>query len=118
MLTCAFRLILATDLSPISVLSRLTRYVIGSGTVTVYSPHLQVLAEVLQWTKRDPSYLGGTLTESWTRTYQVSLSWCETSFILIRVGVAWTDTSYHGYERNRRLSIPCYESVSDSETGA
>ena len=65
------RLILATQLNPISVLARLTPYVIGSGTITVYSYLLQVLVESLQYMKKDPNYLAANLTESWTRTYQV-----------------------------------------------
>jgi len=64
-------LILATELSPISVLSRLTPYLAGSATITIYSPYQQVLAEVMQFTKKDANYLGETLSESWTRTYQV-----------------------------------------------
>ncbi|WVF68178.1 hypothetical protein IAT40_002943 [Kwoniella sp. CBS 6097] len=64
-------LILATTLSPISVLSRLTRYLLGSTPIVVYSPYIQVLAELLNWSKRDPNYLHDTLSESWERTYQV-----------------------------------------------
>jgi len=64
-------LILATELSPLSILARLTPYLGGSAQVVVYSPYLQILAEVLQYAKKNPSYLGPTLTESWSRTYQV-----------------------------------------------
>ncbi|OCF78658.1 tRNA (adenine-N(1)-)-methyltransferase non-catalytic subunit TRM6 [Kwoniella mangroviensis CBS 8886] len=64
-------LILATTLSPISVLSFLTQYLIGSAPIVVYSPHMQVLAELLAWSKKDPHYLHDTLSESWERTYQV-----------------------------------------------
>lgn len=64
-------LILATELSPISVINRLTRYLTGSATVTVYSPYQQVLAETLQYTRKDPNFLATQLTESWQRTYQV-----------------------------------------------
>ncbi|WVW80830.1 hypothetical protein I302_102819 [Kwoniella bestiolae CBS 10118] len=64
-------LILATSLSPISILSFLTQYLIGSAPIVVYSPHLQVLAELLAWSKKDPHYLHDTLSESWERTYQV-----------------------------------------------
>ncbi|OCF43283.1 tRNA (adenine-N(1)-)-methyltransferase non-catalytic subunit TRM6 [Kwoniella heveanensis CBS 569] len=64
-------LILATTLSPISILSRLTRYLLGSTPIVVYSPYMQVLAELLNWSKRDPNYLHDTLSESWERTYQV-----------------------------------------------
>lgn len=64
-------LVLATELSPLSVLSRLTPYLAGSGTITIYSPYQQVLAEVLQWTRKDPRYLNANLLEGWTRTYQV-----------------------------------------------
>ena len=68
-LTC--RLIIASELSPISIVSRLLPYLAGSATITVYSPYLQVLAELLQFAKKDPRFLGPALTESWTRTYQV-----------------------------------------------
>ncbi|KAK4688605.1 tRNA (adenine58-N1)-methyltransferase non-catalytic subunit, partial [Tremellales sp. Uapishka_1] len=64
-------LILATELSPISVLSRLAPYLAGSAAVTVYSPYLQVLAETLQFCRKDPNYLGSNISESWSRTYQV-----------------------------------------------
>ena len=64
-------LVVATEMSPISVLSRLTPYLAGSATITIYSPYQQVLAEVLHFTKKDSNYLGETLSESWTRTYQV-----------------------------------------------
>ncbi|WVQ95674.1 hypothetical protein IAU59_002772 [Kwoniella sp. CBS 9459] len=64
-------LILATTLSPISILSRLTRYLLGSTPIVVYSPYMQVLAELLNWSKKDPNYLHDTLSESWERTYQV-----------------------------------------------
>lgn len=66
------RLILATEMSPISVVNRLTRYLAGSSTLTVYSPYQQILAELLQYTRKDPNYLATQLTESWQRTYQVS----------------------------------------------
>ncbi|WRT70709.1 uncharacterized protein IL334_007707 [Kwoniella shivajii] len=64
-------LVLSTSLSPISVVSFLTQYLIGSSPIVVYSPHLQVLAELLNWSKKDPHYLHDTLSESWERTYQV-----------------------------------------------
>ncbi|RXK41998.1 hypothetical protein M231_00719 [Tremella mesenterica] len=64
-------LILATELSPISIISRLIPYLGGSAPIVVYSPYLQILAEVLHWSKKDPRFLNATLTESWSRTYQV-----------------------------------------------
>lgn len=64
-------IVLATEMSPISVINRLTRYLGGSGTLTVYSPFQQVLSETLQYLRKDPHYLATQLTESWSRTYQV-----------------------------------------------
>ncbi|KAL1410018.1 tRNA (adenine(58)-N(1))-methyltransferase non-catalytic subunit trm6 [Vanrija albida] len=64
-------LILATELSPISVINRLTKYLAGSATVVVYSAYQQVLAETLQYLRRDANFLATQLTESWSRTYQV-----------------------------------------------
>ncbi|RSH84275.1 tRNA (adenine(58)-N(1))-methyltransferase non-catalytic subunit trm6 [Apiotrichum porosum] len=64
-------IILATEMSPLSVIHRLTKYLAGSGTLVAYSPYQQVLAEALQYTRRDPNFLATALTESWTRTYQV-----------------------------------------------
>ncbi|WVR08531.1 hypothetical protein IAU60_005586 [Kwoniella sp. DSM 27419] len=64
-------LILATSLSPISIISRLTRYLLGSSPIVAYSPYIQVLAELLNWSKKDPNYLNDTVSESWERTYQV-----------------------------------------------
>jgi tRNA (adenine-N(1)-)-methyltransferase non-catalytic subunit len=58
-------------MSPLSVIHRLTKYLAGSGTLVAYSPYQQVLAEALQYTRRDPNFLATALTESWTRTYQV-----------------------------------------------
>jgi tRNA (adenine-N(1)-)-methyltransferase non-catalytic subunit len=63
--------VLATELSPISVLARLSPYLLGSSQVVVYSPYLQVLAEILQHTRKTTEYLNPTITESWSRTYQV-----------------------------------------------
>jgi hypothetical protein len=67
------RLILATELNPLSVLARLSPYLASSAPIVMYSPYQQVLAEVLSATKKDPNYLCSTLSESWTRTYQVSV---------------------------------------------
>jgi tRNA (adenine-N(1)-)-methyltransferase non-catalytic subunit len=54
-----------------SILSRLSPYLMGSSQIVVYSPYLQVLAEILQHTKKQVEYLNPTITESWSRTYQV-----------------------------------------------
>lgn len=70
-LLTTYRIILATEMSPISVVNRLTRYLAGSGTLTVYSPFQQVLGETLQYLRKDVNYLATQLTESWSRTYQV-----------------------------------------------
>lgn len=70
MLTC-HRIVLATELSPMSILARLSPYLLGSAQVVVYSPYIQVLAEILQSAKKDNNYLNPYLTESWSRTYQV-----------------------------------------------
>jgi tRNA (adenine-N(1)-)-methyltransferase non-catalytic subunit len=43
----------------------------GSSQIVVYSPYLQVLAEILQHAKKQVEYLNPTITESWSRTYQV-----------------------------------------------
>ncbi|WVQ70752.1 hypothetical protein IAR50_000274 [Cryptococcus sp. DSM 104548] len=64
-------LIVASNLSPLSVVPRLTPYLLGSSPLVVYSPYQQVLADLLSWSKKDPSYLNDTLSESWERTYQV-----------------------------------------------
>jgi hypothetical protein len=66
---------LATELSPISLIARLTPYLAGSATITAYSPYPQVLGETLQWARKDFNYLATSLTESWHRTYQVSRVW-------------------------------------------
>jgi tRNA (adenine-N(1)-)-methyltransferase non-catalytic subunit len=62
---------MATELNPLSVLARLSPYLGGSSNIVIYSQHLPVLAEVLVHAKSAPIYLNPTLTESWTRTYQV-----------------------------------------------
>lgn len=63
--------ILATDLSPVSVVKKLTPYIAGAGNLVVYSPYQQVVAETLAYTRKDPNYLATNMTESWMRTYQV-----------------------------------------------
>ncbi|KAL7422886.1 tRNA (adenine(58)-N(1))-methyltransferase non-catalytic subunit trm6 [Cryptotrichosporon argae] len=63
--------ILATELSPISVISRLTPFLGGSNSLAVYTPFQQVAAETLQYCRRDVNYLAANMTESWQRTYQV-----------------------------------------------
>ena len=54
-----------------SVLARLSPYLLGSAQVVVYSPYIQVLSEILQSAKKDNNYLNPQLTESCSRTYQV-----------------------------------------------
>lgn len=54
-----------------SILARLSPYLLGSAQIVVYSPYIQVLAEILQSAKKDNNYLNPYLTESWSRTYQV-----------------------------------------------
>lgn len=65
------RLILATELSPVSVINRLTKYLAGSASLAVYSPYQQVLSETLQYVRKHPHYLATQMTESWSREYQV-----------------------------------------------
>lgn len=65
------RLIIASNLSPPSILDRLTTYLSGSATITVYSPYPHVLAQTLDVMREAPEYLAPTLTESWMRRYQV-----------------------------------------------
>jgi tRNA (adenine-N(1)-)-methyltransferase non-catalytic subunit len=43
----------------------------GSSQIVVYSPYLPVLSEVLAHTRKSTEYLNPTITESWSRTYQV-----------------------------------------------
>ncbi len=65
-------LIMASDLSPPSVLERLLPYLGGSANVVVYSQWLAVLTDTLQGMRERPEWLAPNLTESWTRRYQVS----------------------------------------------
>jgi len=65
------RLVLATELSPISILARLSPYLMGSSQIVVYSPYLPILSEILAHARKTTEYLNPTITESWSRTYQV-----------------------------------------------
>jgi tRNA (adenine-N(1)-)-methyltransferase non-catalytic subunit len=64
-------IVLATELSPISILARLSPYLMGSSQIVIYSPYLPILSEVLAHTRKSTEYLNPTITESWSRTYQV-----------------------------------------------
>lgn len=64
-------LIVASDLSPISIVAKLTQYIGGGGNLAVYSPYQQVIAETLAYARKNTHFLATSMTESWMRTYQV-----------------------------------------------
>ncbi|KAG8778613.1 tRNA (adenine(58)-N(1))-methyltransferase non-catalytic subunit trm6 [Serendipita sp. 397] len=64
-------LLIAAQYEPFSIVQRLTPYLAGSATVTIYSQYLQVLAEVQAKMRLLPAYLSPSITEAWLRQYQV-----------------------------------------------
>ncbi len=71
-------LVVATsEISPPSIITRLTPYLGGSANIVVYSQWLAILTETLQGMRDRPEYLAPNLTESWTRLYQVSEVTCQ-----------------------------------------
>jgi tRNA (adenine58-N1)-methyltransferase non-catalytic subunit len=65
------RLLIATQYEPFSIVQRITPYLAGSSTITIYSQHLPVLAEVHSKMRTLPAYLSPSITEAWLRQYQV-----------------------------------------------
>jgi tRNA (adenine-N(1)-)-methyltransferase non-catalytic subunit len=72
-------LVVACNMSPPSVISRLTPYLAGSAGIVVYGQFQSVLNETLQGMRERPEYLAPNLTESFTRRYQVSWGRLEVS---------------------------------------
>jgi hypothetical protein len=82
------RLLIASQLDPLSVLEKLEPYLAGSSSIVVYSSSvqvrslmivdnvtssgiLQVVAELQSALRDKPQYLGPTVSEAWLRQYQV-----------------------------------------------
>ncbi|KAG7099670.1 hypothetical protein E1B28_001495 [Marasmius oreades] len=64
-------LIIASQYDPSSILERLAPYVAGSASIVVHSPHLQVVADLQTELRSAPGFLAPTVTEVWTRQYQI-----------------------------------------------
>ncbi|KAF9270671.1 Gcd10p-domain-containing protein [Marasmius fiardii PR-910] len=64
-------LIIASQYDPSSILDRLASYVAGSASIVVHSPHLQVVADLQTELRSVPGFLAPTVTEVWTRQYQI-----------------------------------------------
>ncbi|KAG8935659.1 tRNA (adenine(58)-N(1))-methyltransferase non-catalytic subunit trm6 [Tulasnella sp. 418] len=64
-------LLVASDYDPFTVIEKVFPYLAGSSSIVVHSPYLQVLVDAYQKMKKEPKYLGPSLTESWLRQYQV-----------------------------------------------
>lgn len=66
-----YRLVIASQYDPWSILERLYPYLGGSASIVLHSPQVQILSD-LQAKLRDlPGYLGPSLTEGFLRRYQV-----------------------------------------------
>ncbi|KAI0322994.1 Gcd10p-domain-containing protein [Amylostereum chailletii] len=64
-------LLIASEYDPHTILEKLYLYLGGSASVTVYSPHLQVLSELQSKMRLQGQYLAPSVTETWLRRYQV-----------------------------------------------
>ncbi|KAG5720826.1 tRNA (adenine-N(1)-)-methyltransferase non-catalytic subunit TRM6 [Termitomyces sp. T112] len=64
-------LIIASQYDPWSILQRLVPYVGGSGSIVVYSPHIQILTDLHTQMRATTQYLSPNITEPWLRRYQV-----------------------------------------------
>lgn len=64
-------LLIAAQYEPFSIVQRLTPYLAGSATITIYSPFLQILSEAQAKMRPLPAYLSPSITEAWLRQYQV-----------------------------------------------
>ncbi|KXN88849.1 tRNA (adenine(58)-N(1))-methyltransferase non-catalytic subunit TRM6 [Leucoagaricus sp. SymC.cos] len=64
-------LILATQYDPHSIIEKYAQYLGGSANLVVYSPHPQILADLVTKLRNYPEWLSPSLTESWLRRYQV-----------------------------------------------
>ncbi|KAK7058469.1 tRNA (adenine(58)-N(1))-methyltransferase non-catalytic subunit trm6 [Paramarasmius palmivorus] len=64
-------LIVASQYDPTAIVERLAPYLSGSASIVVHSPHLQVVADLQAELKSLPGFLAPTVTEVWTRRYQV-----------------------------------------------
>jgi len=64
-------LFVASTYDPLSILGKLFPYLGGSASVVVYSPYLQVVADLQNTLRTNPQYLAPSVSESWLRRYQV-----------------------------------------------
>ncbi|KAG6900507.1 hypothetical protein C0993_009460 [Termitomyces sp. T159_Od127] len=64
-------LIVASQYDPWSILQRLVPYIGGSGSIVVYSPHIQILTDLQTQMRATTQYLSPNITETWLRRYQV-----------------------------------------------
>ncbi|PPQ67924.1 hypothetical protein CVT25_000336 [Psilocybe cyanescens] len=64
-------LVISTEYDPFSIVERLSPYLAGSASIVVHSPYSQVIVELQAQMRHTPQYLCPTVTEAWTRRYQV-----------------------------------------------
>ncbi|KAF9469832.1 Gcd10p family-domain-containing protein [Collybia nuda] len=64
-------LIVASEYDPGSVVDKLAPYLAGSASIVVYSPYVQILADLQNKMRGLPLYLCPSVTEAWLRQYQV-----------------------------------------------
>ncbi|KAJ7597462.1 Gcd10p family-domain-containing protein [Mycena floridula] len=64
-------LVVSSEYDPYSIIERLSKYLAGSASIVVQSPHGQVLADLQTTLRGFPEYLCPSVTESWLRQYQV-----------------------------------------------
>ncbi|KAF8346964.1 Gcd10p-domain-containing protein [Amanita rubescens] len=64
-------LIIASEYDPYSIIETLFPFLAGSASIVVYSPHVQILADLQNKLRALPQYLFPNVTEGWLRRYQV-----------------------------------------------
>lgn len=64
-------LLVSSEYEPYSVVEVLESFLAGSANIVVHHPNIRILADAQAKLRQSPQYLGPSLTEIWTRRYQV-----------------------------------------------
>jgi len=64
-------LVICSEYDPYSIIEKLSPYLGGSASIVVHSPHSQIIVDLQAKMRSQPQYLAPSVTEAWTRRYQV-----------------------------------------------
>ncbi|KAF9567796.1 Gcd10p-domain-containing protein [Agrocybe pediades] len=64
-------LLICSEYDPYSIIEKLSPYLAGSASIVVHSPYSQIIVELQAKMRSMPQYLCPSVTEAWTRRYQV-----------------------------------------------